>query len=426
VSDGQDAPALEPTHAGPEIAQPSRAMDRPRLPNRVSGARRAIQAWFADERLWLAIYLVVAVIATGICIAKRCNNFLIFRAAFDHLVAGRDLYRHYPGEHVDLFKYSPTFALVFAPFAVTPFAVALLAWNAVNVVAVFEALRLALPRAERAVAIPLVGFGLITTVDGTQSNGLVAALIVLAFVALERARLRAAAVAIVLGALVKIFPLCAAAFVIPRSDRRRFFVGLTSIGAVFVALPLLVTSPATLAAQYQSWFSMSSADAADRGGSVMQLLHVATGYTGPNWPIQLAGTLLLLLPLTTRPSRWVDAEFRRGFLASLLVYCVIFNHKAEQPSFVIAIVGVAIWFALSPRERIRQVLTAAAFLATIPMLVTVAAPGLIAPSMTGPLLLTSASCTLTWLAMQTALLDLFPSRAAAPSAGFTPIAEEAA
>ena len=158
----------------------------------------------------------------------------------------------------------------------------------------------------------------------------------------------------------------------------------------------------------------------------MQLLHVATGYTGPNWPIQLAGTLLLLLPLTTRPSRWGDAEFRRGFVASLLVYCVIFNHKAEQPSFVIAIVGVAIWFALSPRERIRQVLTAASFLATIPMLVTVAAPGLIASSMTGPLLLTSASCTLTWLAMQTALLDLLPSRAAAPSATFTPIAEEAA
>ena len=162
----------------------------------------------------------------------------------------------------------------------------------------------------------------------------------------------------------------------------------------------------------------------------MQLLHVATGYTGPNWPIQLAGTLLLLLPLTTRPSRWGDAEFRRGFVASLLVYCVIFNHKAEQPSFVIAVVGVAIWyaarFALSPRERIRQVLTAASFLATIPMLVTVAAPGLIASSMTGPLLLTSASCTLTWLAMQTALLDLLPSRAAAPSATFTPIAEEAA
>jgi hypothetical protein len=67
---------------------------------------------------------------------------------------------------------------------------------------------------------------------------------------------------------------------------------------------------------------MGSVDALDRGASVMRLLHVAFGYDGPNWPVQLAGTLLLLLPLAR--GQWSDARRRKLFLASLLVYAVIF------------------------------------------------------------------------------------------------------
>jgi hypothetical protein len=151
----------------------------------------------------------------------------------------------------------------------------------------------------------------------------------------------------------------------------------------------------------------------------MQLLHLALGYNGPNWPVQLAGTALLVLPLLTRPSRWADADFRREFLASLLVYAVIFNHKAEQPSFVLAVVGTAIWYALSPRSTARVILTAVTYIATIPMLVTVAAPGLIADGMTAPLLTVSACCTTAWLIMQWMLLDPLGGRVLATDPAFT-------
>ena len=83
---------------------------------------RAARSALDSERFWLGVYLVIVAIATGVCVAKECNNFLIFRAAYSHLVAGRDLYIAYTAEHVDLFKYSPTFALLFAPFAWLPFA----------------------------------------------------------------------------------------------------------------------------------------------------------------------------------------------------------------------------------------------------------------------------------------------------------------
>ncbi|HEY9228876.1 MAG TPA: glycosyltransferase family 87 protein, partial [Gemmatimonadaceae bacterium] len=147
----------------------------------VSGSRAvaSIRGLIGRESTWFVFHLVIVVVATAICVERHCNNFLIFRTAFDHLVAGRDLYVTYPGEHADLFKYSPTFALLFAPFSKLPFAVSLFAWNLLNVMLIYVALRLALPASQRLEALQITGIGLVTTVDGTQSNGLVAALIVL-------------------------------------------------------------------------------------------------------------------------------------------------------------------------------------------------------------------------------------------------------
>src|ERR1700712_26717 len=49
--------------------------------------------------------------------AKPSGNFEIFRLASRHLVSGEDMYAEYPAEISDRFKYSPTFALLFAPLA---------------------------------------------------------------------------------------------------------------------------------------------------------------------------------------------------------------------------------------------------------------------------------------------------------------------
>ena len=65
--------------------------------------------------------------------------------------------------------------------------------------------------------------------------------------------------------------------------------------------------------------------------------------------MQLLGTVLLMLP-AARWRNWSSAGFRLRFLCALLVYMVIFNHQSESPSFVIAVTGIAIWFATTPRS----------------------------------------------------------------------------
>ena len=58
------------------------------------------------------------------------------------------------------------------------------------------------------------------------------------------------------------------------------------------------------------------------------------------------------------------SSFRQLFLASILIWVVIFNHKAESPAFIIAISGVAIWYSQS-RGKLSSLLLILAFLFTI-------------------------------------------------------------
>src|SRR5439155_24097306 len=47
-------------------------------------------------------------------VLRPSNNFRVFRSATFNLLAGRDLYTAHPEQHFDYYKYSPTFALLFA------------------------------------------------------------------------------------------------------------------------------------------------------------------------------------------------------------------------------------------------------------------------------------------------------------------------
>lgn len=43
----------------------------------------------------------------------KYNNYVIFKMSFPHLVNNEDLYIVQPEEHWDLYKYTPTFAVLF-------------------------------------------------------------------------------------------------------------------------------------------------------------------------------------------------------------------------------------------------------------------------------------------------------------------------
>jgi len=311
------------------------------------------------NRIVLALYVVTAGLVTiQQAVYGHSNNLSIYRTATYNLVAGRDLYVAHPEQHFDFYKYSPTFALLFAPFAYLPFALSFLCWTLLNALLLWYAINRLIPGRPATIALALLYLEMLLTLQYGQSNALVAALMILAFVALEQGRSAGAAASITLGAAVKLFPLAGASLgaLYPRWAR---FAGIFIVTlAVAVALPLLVTTPETLLAQYHSWRAIEAQDALRRGYSMMHYLHAWLGVDWPNWPVQIAGTVLLVLPLAIRWDRRNSEDFRRLFLCSLLVWAVLFNHASEPPTFIVAYAGIVMWYVSSPASRVRTAVMA--------------------------------------------------------------------
>jgi len=311
----------------------------------------------ALTRRWLlALYVGSAALVTlQQAVLGRSNNFRVFRSASLNLFAGRDLYAAHPEQHFDFYKYSPTFALLFAPLAYLPFALAYLCWSLLNALLLWYALDRLLPERPATVALALVYLEVLFSMQYGQSNALVAALLILAFIALEQGRQGRAAALVGVDAFIKIFPLAGVSLALFHPRRTRFALLAAAALVGLALLPLAVVPPHELAAQYRSWRATEAADAQQghRGYALMQYLYMWLGADWPNWPVQLAGTTLLLLPLALGRRRWDDAAFRRLFLGTLLVYLVLFNHQSERATFVVAYTGIAIWYASAPTERLR-------------------------------------------------------------------------
>lgn len=292
------------------------------------------------------------------------NDYAIFRASFWNLIANRDLYVLRLDQAHDYFKYSPSFALLFAPFAVLPFVAGLFLWNAVNALSIFVSLRTLLPREQWAIAQWLVFAPTLRSIQSSQSNALVAALLIFAFVCFERGWLWRAATAIAFGTVTKIFPAVAIIFALPRPNRIRAITITVLTTAALIALPLIVISPAALGAQYASWGALERSEAGLVGASAMALLR-DVGIGWPPWPVQLvaSGILLALMILHTR--NWDDRKLRLRFLGFVLVFCVAFNHRAERQSVVIAICGMVIWYLASPRAAWRSALFVIVYLLVV-------------------------------------------------------------
>jgi len=236
-----------------------------------------------------------------------------------------------------------------------------------------------------------------------QSNALVAALMILAFIAFEGRRQLGAALSITGGAAIKLFPLAALSLAIFYPRRLRFAAIFSAVLAIAVLLPLVAVSPAELLAQYHSWRAIEAKDALLRGYSLMHYMHAWLGVDWPNWPQQAAGTGLLLLPLALRSDGWASLEFRRLFLCSLLVYSVLFNHASESPSFIVAYTGIVIWYASSPPSRLRTAIMALTLLVMVVHDVDVV-PRWVKYDILVPYRIKGIPCLVAWFVMQWELL----------------------
>jgi hypothetical protein len=324
---------------------------------RVPGRAAAAAARYL-QRHWLAgLYVLLAAgVAVQRLVLHKDNVFRIYTSAFRNLVAGRNIYAAHPDQYFDFFRYTPIAALAFGPFAVVPEWLGLAAWNSVNALALYWAVRRLLPRAQAQLVLLLVMGDLARTMQSCQSNGVVTALMIAAFVAYAADRPLRGAFAVAGGAGIKIFPVGATLFALLRRDRWRALGMAAAAVAVLALLPALFVGPRELLLEYSRWAAQEHAETFKPMYSAMDLLDAWTGYYGPRLPIQVFGLIVLLLPAALRPAARDDAAWQRTLLCSLLVFSVLFNYGAEPPSFVISTTGIAVWYAAGRRTKVQGVL----------------------------------------------------------------------
>jgi len=280
------------------------------------------------------------------------NNYVIFSNSFYHLSAGKNLYVQYPEEQYDVFKYSPTFALLFAHLSALPHSVGLTSWNLLNILVFLYALRkLSLT------PIRELGFGLLaipeifTTTTNSQSNLLIAGLLMLAYIYLERGKTLLPVLFISLTVFIKLFGILFFALVLLYPQRLKAIPAAAVVMLGLFVLPMPFGGWERLIQHYREYFGLISGD---HGFfvkySVMGWLQSWFGWQPNKNSIVLAGLLLQCVPLFLW-KRFSDPGFRTVYAASWLIWLVIFNHMAESATFIIAVLGVFLWYFTFPERK---------------------------------------------------------------------------
>lgn len=329
---------------------------------------------------------------------NQYNNYTIFKMSFYHLKDNKDLYALYPQEHWDLFKYSPSFAAFFGIFAFLPDWIGLNLWNLINALILLAAIYY-MPKFsnyQKGLIIIIILIELITSLQNSQSNALIAGLIILAFGLLEKEKYLFATICIVFTVFIKIFGLVGFALFLFYPKKWRL-IGYTILWVILLLLmPLIFIDLLQYKFLLKSYCNMLSNDhTLSYGYSVMGLLRAWSGYNLNKIYIAIAGVILFLLPFY-KIGEYKNYAFRLYTLASILIWIVIFNHKAESPTFIIAMAGVALWFVNDRKSKINMILLIVAFILTS-LSPTDIFPRSIREEYVKPLALKALPCILVWL-----------------------------
>ncbi|MNK17165.1 hypothetical protein D3C87_353500 [compost metagenome] len=311
-----------------------------------------------DRRFIFAVWILLAVIAALKQYTKGSyNNYLIFKHVYVHAVERLNLYLTYPDQYGDTNHYGPFFSLIIAPFAVLPDAIGTILWQIANTVFLYFAIK-QLPLIYRKVNAVywIIAHELLTALFSFQFNISIAAIIVLTFALIEKQKNFWAAMLIMLGTFVKLYGIVGLAFFFFVKNKWTFIASCVIWALVFFVLPMLFFSPSYILQCYQDWYqSLSQKQELNASLTSMQdisLMGIVRRVTGdvhiPNLPFLAGGLVLFTIPYL-RIKAHANLDFRLLYLASTLIFAVIFSNSSESPTYIIAFTGVAVWFMVQDK-----------------------------------------------------------------------------
>jgi Glycosyltransferase family 87 len=307
------------------------------------------------------IWFVLATVAVLLEISRgrdAINNYLIFKGVFTHTLAQSPIYIEYPLEYEFTNHYGPFFSLIIAPFAMLPDVVGCFLWTIANAIVLFYAVRklpITVTKQNLVLAIGLIE--MMTAAHNVQFNSMLTGWIILSYVFVKEEKDIWAALFVVAGFYVKLYGIVGLFFWIFSKHKIKYIgYGLMWLLLLF-CLPMIISSPNFIIQSYQDWFDTlvvkNSKNSVGEQNGFMQDISVM-GMIRRIFFIKNFSNIYVLIPgaiayvtVVTQFKKYVLQIFQLQCVAFALIGSVIFSSSAESPTFIIAMMGVGIWYCSS-------------------------------------------------------------------------------
>ncbi len=282
------------------------------------------------------------------------NNYKIYKYVYYHVINQTALYTEYPNEFFDRNHYGPIFSLIIAPFAILPDFIGVILWSLFLVgLVIYTINQLPISELQKVVVYWICLNEYLISAQSFQVNAMIVFVIVTTYVFINKKMDFWAAMLIALGIFIKLYGIVGLAFFFFCKNKPKFVLSLIFWSILFFVLPMLISSPQYIIERYVEWFN----ELVSKNGtnvelgtyqdySIMGIVRRLTGDISiPNTPFLIVGLVLFGLPYL-RVKAYFNKKFQLLLLSSVLIFTVIFSSGSESPTYIIAFVGVAIWFVI--------------------------------------------------------------------------------
>ncbi len=307
------------------------------------------------------VYLIISVV-TAISKYLRgdyaINNYLIFKNVFFNTIHQKNLFIHYPDLYFDLNHYGVFFSALIAPFAMMPDWLGISLWNIANTfIFIYGIYKLPFSDSKKAIFGLLCLQEYITAALSLQFNVALTGLLLLSAVYIYERKEVKSVTAILIGIFVKIYGIVGLTQFFFIKNKTKFILSGIGIALLFFVLPMVYSSPQFVIQCYSDWFQSiveKNSENQVLGNmqdiSLMGFVRRVLGDASISNLVFLAGGLPLFALPYIRIKQYKHYAFQLMILASTLLFLVLFSSSSESPTYIIAVVGVLIWFFLQ-KER---------------------------------------------------------------------------
>lgn len=295
------------------------------------------------------------------------NNFQIFSFGSTDFWQGINPYSSWShlnlkDQPLDLFLYLPVFSILFTPFTLVPGWIGAFLWNFFTY-SIFYTSIFNLPTKYHFKDKKFIFFIscllVFATMLSMQFNPLIAALFLFSYTTLEKDKPFLAILFILISGFTKVYGLFQLSMLIfyPKFWKNVLYGIL--IGIIFLLLPLIKLDVNQLIPYYKSWVqTLAGHSKMESFYSIYRPLYFISPKINEIASILSIGTLFSLFILALIKKQLFIKSFskRAEYLGILMSYVILFGLSSELHTYLIAMVGYAIWYLFSKKTKFDKTL----------------------------------------------------------------------